>query len=119
MVHFRPVPPLPFGDAGDDLRANELLIGIDGPHDLSLRLTGLVAGPPAHLAPLELDAELAVPDLPAYSRVLLDALSGDSRLSIRGDEAEEAWRILMPVLDAWAADLVAMQEYRAGSDVEL
>jgi glucose-6-phosphate 1-dehydrogenase len=43
-------------------------------------------------------------------------LNGDAALSIRGDEAEEAWRILEPVLEAWSKDLVPLAEYPAGSD---
>ncbi|MGW5196478.1 hypothetical protein [Streptomyces spiralis] len=43
-------------------------------------------------------------------------MRGDPALSIRGDEAEQAWRVLTPVLDAWERDLVPMQEYPAGSD---
>ena len=35
-------------------------------------------------------------------------------LFIRGDEAEEAWRIIDPVMAAWAAGDVPMQEYAAG-----
>jgi glucose-6-phosphate 1-dehydrogenase len=54
-------------------------------------------------------------DLPAYGRVLLDILSGGSALSVRGDEAEHAWRVLTPVLDAWREDLVPLEEYSAGS----
>jgi glucose-6-phosphate 1-dehydrogenase len=115
VVHFRPVPPLPFGESADDLRTNELVIGIDGPYDLRLRITGMISGPPSHLAPLQLDTELSAPELPAYSRVLMDVLTGDSRLSIRGDEAEESWRILDPVLRAWADDVVPMGEYAAGT----
>lgn len=30
-------------------------------------------------------------------------------------EAEEAWRILDPVLDAWRQDLVPLEDYPAGS----
>ncbi len=115
VVHFRPVPPLPFGGAGEDLEEDELVIGIDGPYNLRLTLTGMRSGPPAHLAPLQLDATLSAPELPAYSRVLMDVLTGDSRLSIRGDEAEESWRILQPVLDGWAADRVPLEEYQAGT----
>lgn len=115
VLHFRPVPPLPFGDSADELTNNKLVIGIDGPYDLSLRLTGLASGPPSHLAPLHLDKTLSEPELPPYSQVLLDVLTGDSRLSIRGDEAEESWRVLTPVLDGWSQDLVPMEEYPAGS----
>jgi hypothetical protein len=38
-------------------------------------------------------ADLRGADLPAYARAFLDLLSGGSALSVRGDEAEEAWRI--------------------------
>jgi glucose-6-phosphate 1-dehydrogenase len=114
MVRFRPVPDLPFGH---DTRpaANELRIGLDGPYDLALTLTGWTTGPPPHLAPLSLGAELSAPELPAYGRVLMGVLGGDSALSIRGDEAEEAWRVVTPVLRAWADGRVPLKEYLAGS----
>ena len=117
IVRFRPVPHLPFGAEAGAPPPNELRIGLDGPHDFSLRLTGWAAGPPAHLAPLNLAADLPAPDLPAYSRVLMDVLRGDSTLSIRGDEAEQAWRVLTPVLQGWAEDLVPLHTYPAGSSV--
>ena len=37
-------------------------------------------------------------------------------LFIRGDEAEEAWRVVDPVMRAWSADQVPMQEYAAGRE---
>ncbi|WP_216326560.1 glucose-6-phosphate dehydrogenase [Deinococcus aestuarii] len=113
VVRFRPVPHLPFDEAMPP--GNELRIGLDGPYDLALRLTGRAAGPPSHLAPLTLDAQLPAPELPAYSRVLLDVLTGDGTLSIRGDEAEESWRVLTPVLRAWAENRVPLEAYPAGS----
>lgn len=51
----------------------------------------------------------------AYEQLILDALTGDPSLFIRGDEAEEAWRIVQPVLDAWAAS-GAPVPYASGSD---
>jgi glucose-6-phosphate 1-dehydrogenase len=116
VVRFRPVPPLPFGDAHPE--PNELRIGldVDQPGDLVLHVNGRAAGSPVRLVPLSLSAELPAPELTEYSRVLLDVLDGDSRLSIRGDEAEEAWRIVTPVLEAWAADRVPLEQYPAGSD---
>jgi glucose-6-phosphate 1-dehydrogenase len=68
------------------------------------------------LVPLTLSAEMEPPELPAYGRILLDVLSGNSVLSIRGDEAEEAWRVLTPVLEGWSRDLVALEGYAAGTD---
>jgi hypothetical protein len=37
-------------------------------------------------------------------------------LFIRGDEAEEAWRIIDPVMNAWSAGDVPLQEYPAGQE---
>jgi glucose-6-phosphate 1-dehydrogenase len=51
----------------------------------------------------------------AYRRVLLDVLGGGSALAVSGAEAEEAWRIVMPVLDTWAAGAVPLEDYEPGS----
>jgi glucose-6-phosphate 1-dehydrogenase len=40
----------------------------------------------------------------------LDVLNGNAALSIRGDEAEESWRVFTPVLSAWTEDLVPLEE---------
>jgi glucose-6-phosphate 1-dehydrogenase len=112
-VRFRPVPHLPFAHTGDEL-PNVLRFGLE-PEDVTLHLTGI--GAHAHsLVPLTLAARLDPPELPAYGRLLLDVLTGNAALSIRGDEAEEAWRVVEPVLAAWSNDLVPLQEYPAGSD---
>ena len=113
-VHFRAVPHLPFGHRGE-AAPNLLRFGLD-PETLTLELTGSGGGVPSTLAPIALTSVLEPPELPAYGRLLLDVLNGDATLSIRGDEAEEAWRIVTPVLDAWAKDYVPLQEYPAGSD---
>jgi glucose-6-phosphate 1-dehydrogenase len=64
---------------------------------------------------LEVD-RLGEGEPPAYANVLRDVLSGGTALAVRGDEAEEAWRIVTPVLDDWAAGRVPLEEYAAGSD---
>ena len=70
----------------------------------------------AGLTPLTLTGELEPAELPAYGRLLLDVFNRDPALSIRADEAEESWRVVTPVLAAWAKDLVPLEEYVAGSD---
>jgi glucose-6-phosphate 1-dehydrogenase len=55
-------------------------------------------------------------DAPPYGNVLLELLGGDSTLSVRGDEAEEGWRLVEPVLAAWREDRVPLEEYPAGSN---
>ena len=109
-VHFREVPQLP---AAAHREANVLRFGLE-PEGLHLELTG-VTGRLGALGPLTLDTELAPPSLPAYGQLLLNVLSHDASLSIRGDEAEESWRVVAPVLDGWARDLVPMGGYPAGS----
>ncbi|MFB4263192.1 glucose-6-phosphate dehydrogenase [Nonomuraea sp. GTA35] len=112
-VRFRPVPHLPFG-LGEEAVPNVLRFGLE-PESMTLALTGIGAG--AHtLAPLTLTAQPAPAGLPAYGRLLLDVLHGDAALSIRGDEAEEAWRVLTPVMSAWSRGLVPLAEYPGGSD---
>ena len=112
-MHFRHVPHMPFGHAGEAL-PNVLRFGLD-PETLTLELTGIGASART-LVPLSLTARLDPPELPAYGRLLADVLNGDSALSVRGDEAEESWRVLTPVLSAWSKDLVPLEEYPAGSD---
>jgi glucose-6-phosphate 1-dehydrogenase len=112
-VHFRPVPHLPRGLHGDQ-RTNVLRFGHD-PEGVIVEMSG-VGGRAQTLVPLTLTAELEPAELPAYGRLLLDVFNRDAALSIRGDEAEESWRVVTPVLAAWAKDLVPLEEYAAGSD---
>ncbi|MEU1036692.1 glucose-6-phosphate dehydrogenase [Streptomyces mirabilis] len=112
-VRFRSVPHLPFGHSGEVV-PNVLRFGLE-PEGLTLDLMGTGART-GHLTQLELAAGMEPPEMPAYGRLLLDVLNGDPALSIRGDEAEEAWRVLEPVISAWKRDLVPLQEYPAGSD---
>jgi len=104
LVRFRA------GSAG----ADELRIGIDGPFDLALTLhaAGDSRDDPQHV---RLSGPPPDSGLPPYAHVLSDLLGGGTTLSVRGDEAVAAWRAMMPVLDAWAAGTVPLEEYPAGS----
>ncbi len=66
------------------------------------------------LGPAALTGSPPASELPAYGHVLLDLLEGRSTLSVRGDEAEEAWRVVEPVLATWRDGLVPLEEYPAG-----
>ena len=112
-IHFKPVPHLAFGHdrapVPNVLRLNTtpdrlaIQMNINGPRD------------PFDLGYLELDAQLSPHELPAYARLLVAVLEGDPALSIRDDEAEESWRIVEPILEAWRTNRVPMLEYPAGS----
>jgi glucose-6-phosphate 1-dehydrogenase len=110
-VHFKSVPHEPFDDRD---RANVLRFQLS-PDAISLRLNLNGEGDPFDLEQVSLDAEFPTQELPPYSLLLKEILEGDATLSIRGDEAEELWRIVEPVLSAWADDEVPLEEYQAGS----
>ena len=114
IVHFRPVPHLPF-EHPQESEPNRLRFGLE-PEGLTLELTGTGPSVALSLVPLTLSAEMEPPELPAYGRILLDVLRGNSALSIRADEAEEAWRVLTPVLEGWSRNLAPLEEYDAGSN---
>ncbi|MBV9808462.1 MAG: glucose-6-phosphate dehydrogenase [Solirubrobacterales bacterium] len=114
VVHFRPVPHHPFEHSPGSV-PNRLRFGLE-PEGLTLELTGTGPSVAPRLVPLTLSAEMEPPELPAYGRILLDVLLGHSALSIRADDAEEAWRVLTPVLEGWARDLAPLMEYDAGSN---
>ncbi len=111
-IHFRPVPHLAFEE--NEAAPNVLRINLEPEQiGLSLNITG--PGERFDLREIGLDTPMNAPALPAYSRLLLDALQGDCTLAIRGDEAEAAWRIVTPITDAWRAGRVPLAEYPAGS----
>jgi glucose-6-phosphate 1-dehydrogenase len=110
VINFRPTPALPFGGSAP----NRLRFGLE-PEGLTFELTGTGPSAEMSLVPLTLTAEMEPPELPAYGRILLDVLRGNSALSIRADEAEHSWQIVAPVLDGWSRDVSPLEEYEAGS----
>ena len=53
----------------------------------------------------------------AYETLLLDILLGDATLFMRADKVEAAWKILMPVINAWeAAPPTDFPNYDAGTE---
>jgi glucose-6-phosphate 1-dehydrogenase len=114
LVTFRAVSHLPVGLEGD-ARPDRLRL-VMGPDRITLGLT--VNGPddPLELDHVELDVELGAGRLPPYGEVLAGVLDGDPLLSVRGDTAEQCWRIVDPVLQAWRSGEVPLEDYPAGSD---
>ncbi|GAB2674106.1 glucose-6-phosphate dehydrogenase [Thalassiella azotivora] len=114
VVTFRRPPRVPTGLSGWDA-PDRLRIGF-GPDRLHLDLN--VNGPadPFELESVTLDADLGPGQLSPYGEVLAGVLEADPTLSVRGDTAEECWRLVEPVLAAWREDAVPLEEYPAGSD---
>ncbi len=112
IITFRGAPRLPHGFTGGD-RPNRIVIGF-GPDTMAVELNVNGPGDPLEIDQTVLESEFGPGDLPAYGEVLLGVLDADPSLSVRGDTAEDCWRIVAPVLDAWRANKVPLERYRAG-----
>jgi len=117
VVNFREVPHPIF--PGTTL-ANKLVIKLQPEDGLELHLLAAKgSGNDEMLSPvsLDLDFDKAFPSqrVGAYERLLLDAIAGRLNLFVRSDEQEQAWRWVMPVLEAWANDPNPPRPYAAGS----
>ena len=113
VVTFKAVPNLPLGFKGTD-SPTRLHIGF-GPETLTLDLDVIGPGDLFTLDRVRLEAELGSDPLLPYGEVLDGVLSADPLLSVRGDTAEECWRIVEPAFAAWKSGEVPMEEYAAGS----
>jgi glucose-6-phosphate 1-dehydrogenase len=109
-IHFRALPAY-LTDRWPGVEPNVLRFGLSDPY---VRLTTTLNGPERTAETRELEARSTAPRFTAYAHLIQEMLNGDPMLFIRGDEAEEAWRIIDPVMAAWAAGDVPMQEYAAG-----
>jgi Glucose-6-phosphate 1-dehydrogenase len=113
VITFHPAPQVPGGLRG--VEHPTVLRIVLGPDAMSLELNVNGPGDPSVLGRAELTAEFGPGQLLAYAEVLAGVLDGDPALSVRGDTAEECWRIVAPVLKAWAENDVPLDDYRAGS----
>ena len=85
------------------------------PETIELGVVTNGAGDMFELEDTTLAATIGDSHVRPYGEILGGILDGNPLLSVRGDIAEECWRIVDPVLKAWAADEVPLQTYRAGS----
>lgn len=113
IIHWKAPAHVPQGLAGRDT-PDRFVIDFK-PDGFELHITTNGKGDPFTLEQTVLRGELGGGQFLPYGEVLASILDGDPRLVVRGDAAEECWRIVEPVLRAWKADAVPMEEYAAGS----
>jgi len=113
LVTFKPVAhkPAEFSGGGEPDRLRICL----SPDEMSLELNVNGPGDPMELDRASLRTEFSAGTLTAYGEVLSGVLDGDPTLSVRGDTAEQCWRIVEPVVAAWRDGSVPLDEYPAGS----
>ncbi len=113
VITFKPAQQVPQGLTG--VNSPTVLRIFLAPDAMSLEIDINGPGDPYELERASLDATFGDGQLLAYREVLAGILDGDPTLSVRGDSAVEGWRILAPVIAAWKADEVPLDEYPAGS----
>jgi glucose-6-phosphate 1-dehydrogenase len=120
-IRFKQAPYTPFVNTPvDTLPANWLIIGIAPDEKISLQFAVKRPGPVVDLAAVSMDFRDNewFPEEPnvGYETLIYDVMTGDPTLFMRADMVEASWRVVQPVLDAWAADKTDIPPYASGTD---
>ena len=120
VVEFKPVPHNVFGEAGQGMHANQLILRLQPDEGVSQSIMIKDPGPGGlRLRQVALDMSFAdsfdvhAPD--AYERLLLDVIRGNQTLFMRRDEVEAAWQWIDPIIEGWSEAGVKTSKYTAGS----
>jgi len=118
-IQFRPVPHMAFPpEVIGELEPNRLFLQIQPEQAIVESFQAKYPGPTMRLATVETKfsySEFNEPTPEAYETLLLDVMRGDATLFMRGDQVEEAWRVVMPILDYWQHQGTSIATYPAGS----
>jgi glucose-6-phosphate 1-dehydrogenase len=120
-IRFKQAPYAAFQDTPvDTLRPNWLVLRIAPEEGISLQFEVKRRGPVVELAAVKMDFHYDdwFPKEPnvGYETLIYDVMIGDPMLFMRADMVEQAWRIVQPVLDDWAAKKANFPNYKSGSD---
>jgi len=118
-IRFKQAPAAPFKDTPvEHLRANWLVIRIQPDEGISLQFEVKRPGPGVELAAVKMDFHYHdwFPPEPnvGYETLLYDVMVGDPTLFMRADTVVQAWRIVQPLIDAWAVDDTPITTYPSG-----
>jgi glucose-6-phosphate 1-dehydrogenase len=102
------------------MQPDTLVIRIQPDEGITLRIVSKVPGPVLRLQTVRMDFDygrsFGAPSPEAYERLLLDAVSGEASLFARDDEVDQAWQIITPLLEEWAArGREGLCSYQAGT----
>ena len=120
-IRFKQAPYTAFQDTPvDTLRPNWLVLRISPDEGISLQFEVKRRGPVMDLAAVKMDFHYDdwFPKEPnvGYETLLYDVMIGDPTLFMCADMVEQTWRIVQPVLDAWAKNSASdLSIYRAGN----
>lgn len=118
-IQFRDVPHQVFPEeTSDNWRQNRLVISIQPEMSIRLQLQTKKPGLEMVLNTVDMvfnydsTEEAETPE--AYETLILDTIEGDQTLFMRADQVEEAWELLMPVLNSWESkESIDFPNYKA------
>ena len=119
-IRFRGIPHRIFGEAGDQIENNTLVMKIQPEEGVSIRFNAKVPGPKMHIRGVTMDFNygtgFGVVSAPAYERLIGDAMRGDATLFTRWDAVEQAWIEVTPIMQRWSETRsIDFPNYLAGS----
>lgn len=97
---------------------NWLIIGIQPRECIKMEIQSKIPGLDVNTRTIQLDAANRQPTddtVDAYEALLLNLMQGDNSNYLHINEAEAQWRLVDPVVKAWAADQNPVYQYPAGS----
>jgi glucose-6-phosphate 1-dehydrogenase len=108
-IQFRAVPHQAFpAEATLEWQPSRLVLSIQPDEGIVLRFQAKHPGMKMVLQPVDMRFDYSesfdTPSPEAYVTLLWDVINNDATLFMRADQVEAAWRLLMPVLDAWKAN---------------
>jgi glucose-6-phosphate 1-dehydrogenase len=105
-IQFKDVPHRVFpAEATESWQQNRLIISIQPEMSIRLQVQAKRPGLDMILNTVDMVFDYSgtyTSDAPeAYETLLLDTMLGDQTLFMRGDQVEEAWELIMPILKTW------------------
>jgi glucose-6-phosphate 1-dehydrogenase len=121
-IQFKQAPLALFRDTPvERLPANDLILHIQPEETVTLRFSAKIPGPRVQMGGVAMrfnykDYFKAAPST-GYETLIYDCMIGDPALFQRADNIEDGWRVVQPILDAWAASgAPEPSAYSAGSE---
>ena len=120
VVQFRPVPHRMFpSDAADVFEPNRLIINIQPEEGIVLKFQAKEPGSGMRLRNVSMDFNYGdafhAQNREAYETLLQEVMEGDATLFMRNDQEHEAWKIVMPILEAWGDARERFPNYASGT----
>jgi glucose-6-phosphate 1-dehydrogenase len=121
VVQFRPVPHRMFPhSAADVFEPNRLVINIQPEEGITLKFEAKEPGSGMRLRNVSMEFNYSEAfhsqNREAYETLLQEVMEGDATLFMRNDQEHEAWKLVMPILEAWESlPATSFPNYPAGT----